>query len=96
MSTKVEIDSKLAKSISEIAKSGNMSEDKALNEALELGTKELKKQLLFKKLEDRGAIIANKDKYDPDSENFESLQGIIELDYETDAVELVRESRRLH
>jgi len=63
MSTTVKIESELFKTIKEIAKSGNISEDKALNEVLEKGIKELKKELLFKKIEAKGGSISNKDTY---------------------------------
>ena len=48
MSTTVKIESKLFKAIKEIAKKENISEDKALNEALEIGAKTMKKKLFLK------------------------------------------------
>ena len=93
MSTKVEIDSKLAKDISEIAKSENISEDKALNEALEIGVETMKKEAFFKELERRGAKIANKDTYNPNYNGMEKNAGFIKNCKSFDAVKLVRKMR---
>ena len=93
MSTRVEIDSKLAKDISEIAKSENISEDKALNEALEIGVKTMKKEALFKELEKKGAKIANKDTYNPDPKKNREMAGFIKGVKPFNAVKLIREMR---
>ena len=94
MSTKVEIDSKLAKDISKIAKEEDNSENKVLNDVLERGIKDLRKELFFKKLESRGGKIANKNTCDPYNKDFKSLCGIIDTPKEFDAVKAVEESRK--
>ena len=89
MSTKINIDSKLAKDISEIAKSENISENKVLSDAI----KTLKKELFFKKLEKRGAKITNKKRYDPSSNDFKSLCGIIDVPDGFDVAKAINDSR---
>ena len=89
MTTKVEIDTKLFETISEIAKGENISE----NEVIEIAIKDFKKELLFKKIEERGGKIANKDTYDPTSKGFESLCGTIDVPEGFDVVKAVNDSR---
>ena len=80
MTTKIEIDSKIAISLEEIAK----NEDKSINDILKEFVDEKR---IFNDM-------VNKNTYGKgDSED---IAGIIDLGYKTDAVKLVKESRELH
>ena len=80
MTTKIEIDSKIAISLEEIAK----NEDKSINDILKEFVDEKR---IFNDM-------VNKNTYG--KRDSEDIAGIIDLGYKTDAVKLVKESRELH
>jgi len=94
MTTKVEIDSKLAKDISEIAKRSNISKETVLGDAVKRGLKELRKEALFREIEAKGGSIANKDTYGKG--NSKDICGIIEAPEGFDVVKTVNKSREMH
>ena len=91
MPTKVEIDTRLFKAITKIAKSENISNDEVLSEALEIGIKTLEKR----KSTIPEHLIANKDTYNPSQKSIMSMAGIIKTDKPVDVAKIVDEVRRM-
>jgi len=89
----IEIEPDLLNKISEIAKDENKTEDKTLNEALEIGVKIMKKESFFRELERKGAKIANKDTYNPNYDKEGKNAGFIKNIKPFDAVKLIRDVR---
>ena len=89
VSAKVEIDSKLAKDISEIVKEENISKSKVLSDAIKTLKKELKDKNEPKIPEH---LIANKNRK-PDPKLTEELIGSIKLDKPIDVAKVIKESR---
>lgn len=84
--TKIKIDDKLLKSINNIAKRKNTTEDEVFNEVIEKGLESAEVKI-------PEYLIGNKDTYNPDPKRFLESGGIIKGCKPFNAVKLVREVR---
>jgi len=85
---KIEIDPKLFKTISKIAKKENTT----INDVIKQGIEKIEKETI--KIPDH--LIMNKDTYNPDPERMKRMIGIIKTDKPVDVAKEISESRKMY